>query len=213
MADITHFKTGFLALVLCVLSFQAAAQSQFSNEPRPEHRYNYQCLIKMSSEQEDAFYISEAGYAGLFQLGVKEAAEGGLCSNPIPPIGQKQIWGLCDFKGPVAQKYAIRNINDLLRGEGAIDAQFNLMKNLSDSYDDYSFQKKYDLSYDKIVNGVLLAPETLRALFLNLGRRATDEFMRGEQIITDDVSNPFAIATCFELCLFNKAEHWDCPRK
>lgn len=200
------------SVFILLLTTQGWAQLRLTR-PRPDHKNYTQCLTKTSNPTNALHYKGERGHLGLFQFSLQHAYEGGLCSNPIPVMSGQQNWSLCDYKGPVAQQLGIKNEMDLRYGENALQAQFILLNNVMNGFDQYIYEKKYDLLYGRMVNGIPFNQEILRGLLLSYGKLITDEFINGRHPVNGSGNTPYTIAACLEQCMISEGKQWYCSKE
>jgi hypothetical protein len=200
----------FLGLIL-LAAHPAAAQNLRPGEGFPINKYYYQCAARMGPTQgNNPGFKDPHGYIGIFQFSVVNAYEAGLCSQPAPAMRTEQLWKLCDFKGPIADKYNIRSQYDLRFNAKARAAQLEMMRNLTAKYDDYIYQRKYDLFFGKYIHGVNITPDILRALLHAQGRAAVDDFLRGNDVYNSNSQSVYTLATCLNQCLVTHNQKWLC---
>jgi hypothetical protein len=178
----------------------------------PVNKYYYQCTSRMgpTKKDDDSGFKNDLGYIGLFQFGVVSAYEAGLCNKPVPAMRTEQLWNLCDFQGPIAKKYNLQNEYDFRFDGKATAAQFEMMHNLTTEYDDYIYQRKYDLLFGKLVNGVTVTPDILRGLLHAKGRAAVDDFLHGHGLHDNKNQSLYKLGTCLDQCMSTKATTWLC---
>jgi len=196
--------------VLLSLVSTAAMAQQAYRATRPENPYYLQCAARMAIADNNPGYQSPQGMVGIFKFDVYTAQRAGLCSNPVPRMRNIQLWKLCDFNGPIAQKYNIRTLFDFRFDPNARAAQFEMMRNLTPIYDGYLYSKKYDLFYGQSINGVTITPEILRALLHTHGRAAVDAYMQKYSVKNFSGYSLHAPASCMEQCMAREGKEWFC---
>ena len=199
------------SILLLLIALPAMAQQEY-RPAMPISKYFYKCASRMGPTilDNNPAVKNDQGYIGLFQFSVRNAYESGLCSKPVPSMRSEQIWRLCDFKGPIAEKYNIRSQYDLRFDNKAKAAQYEMMKWLVAGYDEYIFQKRYDRLFGRFINGVNMNADVLRAILHADGRAALDEFLNGVESQNNQTRGPYSIGACFNQCLNTEGKNWYC---
>lgn len=196
---------------LCSFAFpQANAQNYSGSNTSPENRYYLQCAANIASVDNDPGYKNELGLIGIFQFDVYKAQKAGLCKDPVPLMSGKQLWKLCDFKGPIAVKYKLRNQYDLRFDGQAAAAQFEMMQNLNAYYDNIIYKNQYDRLFNKYISAIPFTPPVQRSLLHSFGLHAVNAFLKGNPATNRYNSSLFSMAGCIKQCLDNKGTTWLC---